>query len=95
MIIDHYLQALKGIKFRVTHRENKRKSKYTVDDISKKPADKDTFRDEENRETSVAQFFASKYRRLDFEKLPCILVKAGNKHNSYPLEVCEILPGLF
>ena len=66
-----------------------------IDGISNKPAEQIMFRNEENREISVAQLFASKYRRLEYAKLPCILVKAGNKENYYPFEVCEILPGLF
>ena len=85
---------LRRIRIRVTFRENKRKSKCIINGISNLPAEQIMFRNEENREMSVAQLFASKYRRLEFAKLPCILVKAGNKENYYPFEVCEILPGL-
>ena len=66
-----------------------------IDDISKLPAEQIMLRDEENREISIAQFFAAKYRRLLYAKLPCIIVKAGDKEKVCPFEVCEILPGLF
>lgn len=82
-------RSLKGIRIRVLHRGNNKKSLYAIDDMSKDSANKIKFRDEEERETSVTQFFAKKYGwKLGFGELPCI--KVGK--NCFPLEVCEILP---
>ncbi|CAB4387407.1 unnamed protein product [Rhizophagus irregularis] len=82
-------KALKTLRIRVLHRGDNKRSIYSIDDLSKDSADNIKFRDEEERETSVTQFFAKKYgMRLAFGSLPCIKVSK----NCFPLEVCEILP---
>ncbi|GBC05787.1 hypothetical protein RclHR1_06420010 [Rhizophagus clarus] len=82
-------KTIRTLKIRVLHRGDNKKSIYAIDDLSKESADDTKFRDEEGRETSVTQFFAKRYgMRLAFGKLPCI--KVGK--NSFPLEVCELLP---
>ena len=66
--------------------------------ISKKAANRMKHEVDKNRKMTVSQFFADKYKRkLDFGNLPCIIIDNLNFNltNFVPIEVCEILPGLF
>ncbi|RIA88165.1 Piwi domain-containing protein [Glomus cerebriforme] len=92
-INDHERRTLSkvfvGLRFRVIHRENNKKSIYVVEKLSKESANRIMFRDEEQRETSVTDFFAKRYgMKLEYGNLPCFTVAK----NCFPIEVCEIFP---
>ncbi|KAI9490415.1 hypothetical protein BDB00DRAFT_875314 [Zychaea mexicana] len=55
------------------------------------PADRTFFKDQDNNEMSVAQYFTAHYNMgLRFPFLPCIIVR---KTIFLPMEVCDIVPG--
>ena len=83
-------KALKMVKFTVTHRGGKR-PRFTVARLSRNPAGKETFTDQDGKSLSVAQYFQQHWNyRLEFPNLPCITTSKGLM---FPLEVCHILPG--
>jgi hypothetical protein len=79
---------IKGVKFVVTHRQNR--PQYRASKLTKTDAQKTTFTHGDGSRQSVAEYFAKQYNmRLRFPNLPCIEVK---KDMYFPLEVCEVLP---
>jgi len=85
-------KAVRGLKVEVTHQGNMRR-KYRVTGLAAVPADQDLFDHEQLGRISVAQYFVSHHnRRLQFPKLPCLVV--GEKGSRIPPEVCTVVPGI-
>jgi hypothetical protein len=86
---------LKGVTIQVTHRTDNRRPKYKVSYVDSQPADLARFR-YDNKDITVAQYFKDAYgRSLQYGRLPCIVIVKPDKSKSYfPLEVCEICPGM-
>ncbi|CAI2164293.1 15995_t:CDS:10 [Funneliformis geosporum] len=82
-------KMLKGIKIFVRYRDDKRDN-FTIDGLTRESADTTTFNGQDNKSSTVSQYFQETYgKKLEFGKLPCIIVK---KKIYLPLEVCEIIP---
>lgn len=79
-------KMLKRLKVVVKHLPYKRK--YTIEKVTAASADELVFGDPP---VTVASYFATKYRPLEFPNLPCIEV--GSKKSYIPVEVCDVLPG--
>lgn len=79
-------KTLKRLKVVATHLPYKRK--YTIEKVTAAAANELRFGEPP---VTVANYFASKYGRLQFANLPCIEV--GSKKSYLPLEVCEVVPG--
>ncbi|KAI9489892.1 Piwi domain-containing protein [Zychaea mexicana] len=83
-------KALKNVQIQVRHRGEK-KFKYKITGLTPAPADRTFFKDQDNNEMSVAQYFTAHYNMgLRFPFLPCIIVR---KTIFLPMEVCDIVPG--
>nr|CAG8488117.1 7207_t:CDS:10 [Entrophospora candida] len=83
-------RAIKGLKIRVVHRgEMQKKRKFRIRGITPTPADRTYFQSEGQEDRSVAEYFATTYRRrLNFPFLPCVVV--NNNNTFLPMEVCEV-----
>ena len=77
----------------------KYKHKFRIDEITSKSADKITF-DYEGTDSNgeyiknhltIAEYFALKYKRLQYPNLPCIMVGRTTKRKYFPLEVCKLV----
>jgi eukaryotic translation initiation factor 2C len=83
-------KVLKSLRIQVIHRGDK-KLKYKVTKLTPSSAERTVFKDENQNEMTVANYFAKQYnKRLSFPFLPCVVVK---KDIFLPMEVCEVLPG--
>ena len=84
-------KVVKGFRVMKLHFPGQ-KRKATVKGLSKRSASEETFLDSElGRQVSVAQYFARKYKPLQYPHLPCLQVVG--KSELLPLEVCDIVKG--
>lgn len=85
-----------GVKIYVTHRGDLRR-KYRIRDIGKASADEQSFEidgDAGSRTVTVAQYFHERYGlRLQYPKLPVLLVGSKTNQTSLPMEVCHTVGG--
>ncbi|XP_077490208.1 protein argonaute-4-like [Amblyomma americanum] len=84
-------KELKGLRVTVTHLPYPRK--YKVVRITKKAAKDIRFELEEGRETSVADYFQSRYKRLSYPHFPCVQSGSPTHPVYIPLEVCVLVAG--
>ncbi|CEF69226.1 Protein argonaute-4 [Strongyloides ratti] len=92
-----FTKEIRGLKIEINHCGDKRR-KYRVCNVTRKPASTQTFprtsEDGQVHETTVAKYFAEKYRlTLKYPHLPCLQVGQEHKHTYLPIEVCEIVSG--
>ncbi|KAI9489904.1 Piwi domain-containing protein [Zychaea mexicana] len=81
---------LKSVQIQVKHRGDK-KFKYKITRLTPTPAERTFFKNQDDEEKSVSQYFTEQYNmRLSYAFLPCIVVR---KDMFLPMEVCEIVPG--
>lgn len=82
--------AFKGLKVELTHFPGQKRRK-TSRGLSKLSAQRLKFRDDQNREVSVAEYFLKAHKiRLRFPDLPCVVCGTGTKPVYFPLEVCHV-----
>lgn len=87
--LEEFVKGLK-VEFRMPDRPGLTR-KYRVDGLAECPA-KNMF-DFNGRKISVERYFKEeKGYKIEYPYLPCLLVKAGGKKLSYPIELGEILP---
>ncbi|GIY90905.1 protein argonaute-3 [Caerostris darwini] len=88
-------KELKGIRIAVTHLRYRRK--YRIVNVSRESANKLEFTSENSDgrtvKQTIAKYFETTYRRLQFPHLPCLQVNPEKKRIFIPLEVCEIEEG--
>lgn len=83
------LKELRALRVRTVHLERQRQ--YRIDNISRRPANEETF-DWNGNNVTVANYFAEKYNiHLKYPNLPCVQV--GTKCTLLPMECCHIIPG--
>ncbi|CAG8574105.1 6595_t:CDS:2 [Acaulospora colombiana] len=84
-------KRLKGLQIRVTHRgEQASRRKYKITALTPGPTSSINF-DQDGRQISIAAYFYQTYRRrLDFQNLPCVIVK---QDIFLPIEICEVVEG--
>ncbi|CAF0775064.1 unnamed protein product [Rotaria sordida] len=92
-----FTKEIKGLKIEITHCGNM-KRKYRVCNVTRKPAQYQTFplqlESGQTVECTVAKYFYEKHRmKLQYPHLPCLQVGQEQKHTYLPLEVCNIVPG--
>jgi hypothetical protein len=90
-------KEIKGRKIQVTHR-GQIKAKKTVIDLSLTSASQQKFSIEPRNgqksvTTTVAKYFASQYKPLQYPDLPLLVVGSKEKPTYLPMEVCEIVEG--
>lgn len=84
---------VKDYYFEAKHLRNSRK--YKISGLTLESANKITFLNsaENNRVTSVAEYFSKTYSKLNWPELPCVKVRRGkNDFIYFPVEVCHLLP---
>lgn len=79
-------KKLKKLKVQATHLPYRRK--YVIEKVTAGSANDLTFG---NPPQTVAAYFKSTYRELQYPNLPC--VEVGSKRNYIPVEVCEVMAG--
>jgi len=83
-------RALKGIKFRVSHRKARTFKCAKLD--SRTPLTF-MFENDKGGQSSIKDYFQEKWNvKLKYPKLPCIVLP-GKRGNALPMELCEIVPG--
>jgi eukaryotic translation initiation factor 2C len=92
-----FTKEIKGLKIEITHCGNM-KRKYRVCNVTRKPAQYQTFplqlESGQTVECTVAKYFYEKHHmKLQYPHLPCLQVGQEQKHTYLPLEVCNIVPG--
>ena len=89
-----FSQFLAGLKFCICHRGEMRK-RYRISGLTRNAAKDHYFRPtDQSPPQSVADYFAERYKRLQYPLLPCVIVSCGDGSKIFfPLEVCELLPG--
>lgn len=83
-------EQLKGVKVTVTHLKYKRK--YTINGLSKVPAEKLKL-NYDGKELTVDQYFKLKYTELRYPHLHCLHMRATNNQTFIPMENCLIVEG--
>lgn len=83
-------KACKNLRIMVTHRGDK-KPKYKIIKLSREPASRLSFTDQDGNSRTVAEYMQKQYNlRLEFPNMPCITTSKGMQ---IPMELCHILPG--
>jgi hypothetical protein len=86
-------RLIKGMKVEVTHRGANFSKKFKVWGLDRS-ADQIRFNDQEGAETNVLEYFVSKYGiRLEYPRLPCLVVGSPDKKSFLPIEVCRVPNG--
>ncbi|XP_077510113.1 protein argonaute-4-like [Amblyomma americanum] len=83
-------RELEGLRVKLKHLPYPRK--YKVVKITREAA-KDVCFESEGSQTSVADYFQSRYRRLSYPNLPCVQGGSPSHPVYIPLDVCELAVG--
>jgi len=84
-------KELKGLKICVRHRgEAVAKRRYRILRLTETNVENTSFVNAEGTTMNVATYFQSKYGRLSYTFLPCVVVRRDDK---LPMEVCEVVQG--
>lgn len=90
--LSKFTKAIRGVKIYTSHTKQQKRS-YRVNGLSSNSALQTFFDDENGVKTSVAAYFNSKYKKLQFPNLPCLHVGALQKKIYIPMELCHTIKG--
>ncbi|GIX69275.1 protein argonaute-2 [Caerostris extrusa] len=82
-------ECLKGVKVYVTHLNYPRK--FTVQGVFKSA--KDIKVNIDDKIISIAEYFGTKYRKLQYPHLPCLFMRTPNNQTYIPIENCVVIEG--
>ncbi|CAG8572560.1 947_t:CDS:2, partial [Acaulospora morrowiae] len=82
-------RIIKSLKIRVIHRGDQvSRRRYKITGLTQTPV-KSTFFDIQGQQVDVATYFHQTYhQRLEFQNLPCVIVR---QNTYFPMEVCEVI----
>eukprot|EP00803_Ostreobium_quekettii_P004715 evm.model.scf_2111.1 EVM.evm.TU.scf_2111.1 scf_2111:7138-18005(+) len=88
----HLSRLLRGLKIEATHLGEKRR-RHRVKGLVHAADTQSFYNEEEKKDMTVAEYFASKGTKLKYPNMPCVDVSTGHKARFLPMEFCRIVQG--